>query len=99
MEAIIHARSYSDLCDSFLEFAKTAQLPHIVDVRGMSPFDWVEVDEWCVENFGPNATISKSLVGQTYTHRLRAEGRWDSIGYRFLFRDLADAALFKLRWE
>ncbi len=53
-------------------------------VREFKEATFIETYEWCVERFGnPNE---------------RMNGRWDSSGGYFFFRDVEDAFQFRLRW-
>lgn len=58
-----------------------------------------DMTEWCREQFGPLASLDWNATGKYYDLIATAETRWAVRGWSFYFKSLADAALFKLRFE
>jgi hypothetical protein len=54
---------------------------------------WNDMLEWCVETFGPTASIWGEQGAPPVNHR------WYANNSKFWFRDERDLALFILRWS
>ena len=90
-------------CPYHVQIISDADLVQLdVAYIGTPPWDGLktiaEGEAWCMEHFGPRVVEQSRSGLPEHKYELYPDHRWDRVGWTFLFADLAEATLFKLRW-